>query len=71
MKMKLYQLYVYKQHEMSYLDTTIMFDIAPTDLCLLNNKVEYYHFVAQGKTSIPGVDDNEEMMITDVRLQQL
>lgn len=35
-------------------------------MCLLNNDVSYYYFVAQGKTSIPGVDDAEEMRITDV-----
>ena len=26
-----------------------------------------YFFVAQGKTSIPGVDDGEELELTDVR----
>lgn len=26
-----------------------------------------YHVVSQGKTSIPGVDDGEEMTLTDVR----
>lgn len=25
-----------------------------------------YYFVAQGKTSIPGVDDGEELELTDV-----
>lgn len=38
----------------------------PTELCLLNKPVDYYYFVAQGKTSIPGVDDAEELTITDV-----
>lgn len=38
----------------------------PTDICLLNKPVDYYYFVAQGKTSIPGVDDQEELTITDV-----
>jgi len=27
-----------------------------------------YHIVSQGKTTIPSVDDNEEMGLTDVRL---
>lgn len=27
-----------------------------------------YHVVAQGKTTIPGVDDAEELTLTDVRL---
>jgi hypothetical protein len=26
-----------------------------------------YHVVSQGKTTIPGVDDGEEMELTDVR----
>jgi hypothetical protein len=28
-----------------------------------------YHIVSQGKTTIPSVDDNEEMELTDVRTQ--
>lgn len=38
----------------------------PTDHCLLSNNINDYYFVAQGKTVIPGVDDSEEMNITDV-----
>ncbi|KAK6638239.1 hypothetical protein RUM44_008668 [Polyplax serrata] len=34
-------------------------------MCLLSNNVNDYHFVSQGKTAIPGVDDGEEMTITD------
>lgn len=37
-------------------------------MCLLSNNVNDYHFVSQGKTSIPGVDDGEEFKITDVSL---
>ncbi|KAG8196053.1 hypothetical protein JTE90_007800 [Oedothorax gibbosus] len=33
--------------------------------CLLSNNVRDYHFVSQGKTDIPGVDDGEDMLITD------
>ncbi|XP_045477198.1 myosin heavy chain, muscle isoform X17 [Harmonia axyridis] len=33
--------------------------------CLLSNDVYDYFFVSQGKTSIPGVDDNEELTLTD------
>ncbi|XP_072948928.1 myosin heavy chain, muscle isoform X32 [Epargyreus clarus] len=33
--------------------------------CLLSNNINDYHIVAQGKTSIPGVDDGEEMNLTD------
>lgn len=35
-------------------------------MCLLSNDVNDYNIVAQGKTSIPGVDDGEEGMLTDV-----
>lgn len=37
------------------------------DICMLSNNILDYHVVAQGKTSIPGVDDGEEMELTDVR----
>lgn len=30
-----------------------------------------YHIVSQGKTTIPSVDDGEEMQITDVRTSAL
>lgn len=39
-----------------------------TDQCLLTNNILDYHNVAQGKTTIPGVDDGEECLATDVRL---
>ncbi|XP_076337304.1 myosin heavy chain, muscle-like isoform X5 [Tachypleus tridentatus] len=32
---------------------------------LVSNDIHDYHFVSQGKTDIPGVDDSEEMHITD------
>lgn len=35
-------------------------------MCLLSNNIRDYHFVSQGKTTIPGLDDGEEMLITDV-----
>jgi hypothetical protein len=34
---------------------------------MLSNNIMDYFFVAQGKTSIPGVDDGEELELTDVR----
>lgn len=37
-----------------------------TDMCLLNQDITAYHFVSQGKTTIPGVDDGAEMQATDV-----
>ncbi|XP_023023734.1 myosin heavy chain isoform X20 [Leptinotarsa decemlineata] len=35
------------------------------DKCLLSNNINDYYFVSQGKTTIPGVDDSEEMKVTD------
>ncbi|GFQ86250.1 myosin heavy chain, muscle [Trichonephila clavata] len=32
---------------------------------LLSNNIRDYHFVSQGKTDIPGVDDGEDMLVTD------
>lgn len=37
---------------------------------MLSNDIMDYHVVAQGKTTIPNVDDGEEMQLTDVRAQQ-
>lgn len=37
------------------------------DKAMLSGDIMDYHVVAQGKTSIPGVDDGEEMTMTDVR----
>lgn len=33
---------------------------------MLSDNIHDYHIVAQGKTTIPSVDDHEEMLITDV-----
>ena len=35
-------------------------------MLLLTNSIKDYHFVSQGKTTIPGVNDKEEMEMTDV-----
>lgn len=40
---------------------------APVDKCILSNNVMDYHIVSQGKTSIPGLDDGEELQATEVR----
>ena len=37
------------------------------DNCMLSNNIMDYYVVSQGKTSIPGVDDAEELELTDVR----
>lgn len=39
--------------------------------CLLSNNVSDYYYVAQGKTTIPNVDDGEECLLTDVSGGQL
>lgn len=41
------------------------------DKCILSNDIMDYQVVAQGKTTIPGVDDAEEMQLTDVRTNWL
>lgn len=38
-----------------------------TDICCLSDNVHDYHFISQGKTTIPNVDDGEELQLTDVR----
>ncbi|XP_011345056.1 myosin heavy chain, muscle isoform X16 [Ooceraea biroi] len=35
------------------------------EMCLLSNNINDYHFVSQGKTTIPGLDDGEELLVTD------
>ncbi|KAF0296960.1 Myosin heavy chain, muscle [Amphibalanus amphitrite] len=35
--------------------------------CLLSDDIYDYHFVSQGKTTIPNVDDAEELVFTDVK----
>lgn len=37
-----------------------------TDMCILSNDIYEYHYVSQGKTTIPNVDDGEELQLTDV-----
>jgi hypothetical protein len=39
----------------------------PLDICMLSNNIMDYYIVSQGKTTIPSVDDGEEMTMTDVR----
>lgn len=34
---------------------------------MLSNNIMDYHIVSQGKTTIPSVADDEEMLVTDVR----
>lgn len=35
-------------------------------MCMLGNDIYEYNNVAQGKITIPGVDDAEEFTLTDV-----
>lgn len=37
------------------------------EICLLSNNIMDYRVVAQGKTTIPNVDDGDEFELTDVR----
>lgn len=38
----------------------------PVEMCLLSNNIQDYYFVSQGKTTIPGLDDGDELLFTDV-----
>lgn len=40
-------------------------------MAMLSNRMEDYYYVSQGKTRIPGVNDGEEMEVTDVSLDVL
>ncbi|KAL6258695.1 hypothetical protein P5V15_010647 [Pogonomyrmex californicus] len=35
------------------------------EMCLLSNNINDYYFVSQGKTTIPGLDDGDELLVTD------
>lgn len=35
-------------------------------MTFLSNRISDYHFISQGKTRIPGVNDGEQFEITDV-----
>lgn len=35
-------------------------------MCELKQDITHYNYVSQGKTTIPGVDDAEELLLTDV-----
>ncbi|XP_029155877.1 myosin heavy chain, muscle isoform X15 [Nylanderia fulva] len=35
------------------------------EMLLLSNNIHDYYFVSQGKTTIPGLDDGEELLVTD------
>jgi hypothetical protein len=35
-------------------------------MCLLGTDIYEYNYVSQGKTTIPNVDDGEELLLTDV-----
>lgn len=37
------------------------------EMCCLSDDIHDYYFVSQGKTTIPNVDDGEELSLTDVR----
>ena len=41
------------------------------ELCLFSNDIHDYYYCSQGKTEIPGVDDEEEANLTDVAFDVL
>jgi hypothetical protein len=40
--------------------------LSPAEKTLVSNRIEDYVYINQGKTRIPGVNDCEEMLLTDV-----
>ncbi len=48
-----------------YIYSLWIYSIIFLELCLIENDPSKYHFVAQGMLTIDGVDDAEEMRITD------
>lgn len=44
----------------------ILWQLTWTEKLLLDKDIKKYHFVSQGKTEIPGLDDGEEFLVTDV-----
>lgn len=51
---------------MADLHVLFFFHFIYTEMCLLSNNIRDYYFVSQGKTTIPGLDDGEELIVTDV-----
>lgn len=45
---------------------TRMCFVPRVEMLLLSNNIRDYHIVSQGKTTIPGLDDGEELIATDV-----
>ena len=51
---------------MVYTPACFCFYIANVEMLLLSNNIRDYYFVSQGKTTIAGLDDGEELLLTDV-----
>jgi hypothetical protein len=49
-----------------FTNLSLFFLFRLADQCLLTNDMHDYVFQAQGKITIPGVDDGEECSLTDV-----
>lgn len=43
----------------------------PADMCLLSNNIYDYYNVSQGKITVPGIDDSEELQLADVSLRKV
>lgn len=41
----------------------------PTALCYLSNDIYDYHYVTQGKTTVPSIDDKEDFQFCDVSVE--
>lgn len=59
--------YMLYPHTHAHTPQTYICSYAPVEKCILSNNVMDYHIVSQGKTTIPGLDDGEELTLTEVR----
>jgi hypothetical protein len=46
---------------------TLSVNVKFAEKLLLDQEMKFYHFVSQAELTIDGIDDNEEMTMTDVR----
>lgn len=49
----------------NFLDSLLNY-LLLTDICFLGDDIYQYNNVSQGKITIPGIDDAEESLLTDV-----
>ena len=55
----------YTEYALFFIGQCIYVNFCSLELCLIQTDPLKYHFVSQGMVTIDGVDDAEEMRITD------